>query len=367
MSRNQWIVLTVLGLGVAVVCGCLGAMVLFYLAGGYPAQTAAPVEPADTPAPRGTSTPTTPRVSALCQAGTQDYLGQIHPLLEEWDDAVEVADSTARIALSPIVRDLQGIKRDVEDVAVPDCARHGSGLLIDGMDSVIDSFIAFMSEESDSVVSRYFSEGCEGMTMGLQELTALAEGRIPGTPTATRTRVPPAPTATHVVSVAAPTNTRVIPVSTPLPPTPTRFAPSPTPGFLPAGSAMTVNNWEVRADRIVTADAMTAPYSGEVFKASGRWALIFMAVTNRGLRPDTFVAVGQFQVLDANGTRSDEDPVVSFIAQDLHGTDLAVDVNPDASAYVVAAYDISRESAWYALVPGILADTHTTPVLLQVP
>jgi hypothetical protein len=258
MTRNQWIVVTMLGLGVAVVCGCLGAMGLFYLTGSFPAQPASPVEPVDTPTPRATSTPTTPRVSALCQAATQDYLAQIQPLLEEWDDAVEVADSTARIALSPLVRDMQGIQRDVEDVTVPDCARHGSALLIDGMDSVIDSFIAFMGEESDSVVSLYVSSGYEGMTMGLEELAALAEGRIAETSTPVPTRVPPTATGTRAPSAAAPTNTRVIrtPTPTPGPPTPTSPpTPTRTPTQPPVGTrgnpvprgqgGLTPHGWQV--------------------------------------------------------------------------------------------------------------------------
>jgi hypothetical protein len=364
VSRNQWIVVAMLGIAVAVVCGALGAMALLYLTDSFTAQTAAPAEPVDTPTPRPTSTPTTPRVSALCQSQTQDYLAQIQPLLEEWDDAVAVANSTARIALSPMVRDLQGIQRDVEDVIVPDCARHGSALLTEGMDSIIDAFIAFMGDESDYVVGAKFDSGYDSILAGLEELTALAQGRILATATLIPTTVAPSPTRTRTPFVATPTNTRVVPVASP---TPTPIPPSPTPSFLPAGNVMTVNNWEVRVDRILTADSVTSPYSDDLYVASGRWALVFMTITNRGLRPDTFVAYGQLQVLDADGRRSDEDSVVSFIAQGLHGTDLGADVNPAATAYVVAAYDISRQSAWYALVPGILADSHTTPVLLQVP
>ena len=207
MSRNQWIVVTMLGLGVALVCGCLGTTALIYLTGSFPTPTAAAVEPLDTPTPRPTSTPTTPRVSALCQAATQDHLAQIQPLLEEWDDAVEVANSTARIALSPLVRDMQGIQHNVEDVTVPDCARHGSALLIEGMGSVIDSFIAFMGDEPDFVVSLYFSTGYEEMTRGVEELGALAEGRIPATSTAVPTRVPPSATRTPAPAAATPTST----------------------------------------------------------------------------------------------------------------------------------------------------------------
>jgi hypothetical protein len=81
MSRNQWIILAVLGLAVAMVFGCMGALALLYLTGSFPTQTAAPGQPVDTPAPRPSDTPTPPRASAVCQSLTQDYLADIQPLL----------------------------------------------------------------------------------------------------------------------------------------------------------------------------------------------------------------------------------------------------------------------------------------------
>jgi hypothetical protein len=264
MSRNRCIVVAILGLSLAVVCGCLGAIVLLRFTGTFPVQPASPAEPAHTPTARPTSTPTTPHVSALCQAGTQDYLSKIQPLVEEWDDAVEVANSTARIALSPMVREMQGIKRDVEDVPVPDCARHGSALLTEGMKTIIDAFIAFMGDESDSAVSGYFYAGYQLMSEGLDELAGLAQGRLPATNTPVPTRVPPSATSTRAASAAVPTNTRVIRTPTPAsgPPTPTYPPtatspppPTPTPTLPPLGTRanpvpreqthLAPNGWEI--------------------------------------------------------------------------------------------------------------------------
>jgi len=367
MSRNQWILVTMLGLAVAVVCGCLGAMALFYLTGSFPTETASSVEPVDTPTARPRSTPTTPRVSALCQAATQDYLARIQPLLEEWDDAVEVANSTARIALSPMVRDMQGIERDVEDVPVPDCARHGSALLIDGMDSIIDAFIAFMGDESEDTVGAKFESGFEQILAGVEELTALAQGRIPATETPAPTRVPPTPTATRALSVAAATNTRVIPISTPVPPTPTRPVLTPAPTHISASGTMTVDNWEIRVERIETTGTIASPYDDDMYKAAGRFALVFMAVTNRGLRPDTFVAFGTVGVQDAEGRQYEEDPVVGVMAMGIYNTEIGANINPDATEHVVVAYDISTQSAWYRLVPGSLADSYQGNIALSIP
>jgi hypothetical protein len=49
MSRNQWIVITVLGLAVAVVLGCFGGYVLTYLTQQPPAETPQAVQAVDTP------------------------------------------------------------------------------------------------------------------------------------------------------------------------------------------------------------------------------------------------------------------------------------------------------------------------------
>ena len=290
---------------------------------------------------------------------------QIQPLLEEWGDTVEVANSTARIALSSLVSNMQRIQREVEAVDSPDCARHANGLLTGGMDDVIDAFLAFMSNESDSVVSVQFSSGYVRILSGLEELTALAEGRIPATSTPVPTRVPPTPT--RVISAGVPTRTRVVPVSTPIPSTPTRLAPTKTATLIPVGGAMTVDNWEIRVERIETADTITSPYSDDLYKAAGRFALVFMAVTNRGLRPDTFVAFGTVDVQDAEGRRYDDDPVVGAIAMGIYNTDIGANINPDATKHVVAGYDISRQSAWYRLVPGSLADSYSGDIVLSIP
>ena len=367
MSRNQWIVVAILGLMVAIVLGSLGALGLLFLSEGFTSQSAAPVPPVDAPTPRPTSTPTTPRVSAVCQTLTQEYLAQIQPALEEWDDTVEVANSTARIALSPLVSDMKRIQRQVEAVDSPDCARHAKGLLTRGMDEVIDAFLAFMSDESDSVVSLLFSAGYEEMMRGLEELTALAEGRVPATSTPLPTRAPPTATRTRVISAAVATHTRVISISTPIPSTPTRLVPTQTATLIAASGTMTVDNWEIRVERIETADTITSPYSDDMYKAAGRFVLVFIAVTNRGLRPDTFVAFGTVDVQDAEGRQYEEDFVVGAIAMGIYNTDIGASINPDDTKHVVVAYDISQQSAWYRLVPGSLADSHSGNIALSIP
>jgi hypothetical protein len=117
--------------------------------------------------------------SALCSKETQDYLDRIEPLHDEFVDTAELADSTPRIALSPVIQDMQRIAREIEDQAAPDCAADARTQLIGGMDLVIDGYIGFMSEEDDEWVTRDINNGIHYMNKAIGELTDLALGKAP--------------------------------------------------------------------------------------------------------------------------------------------------------------------------------------------
>ncbi len=177
MSRQQWITLLALGVAVAMVFGCMGALVLLYLTGSLATETGTPVQAVDTAVPGPTIMPTPPRASEICQSVTQDYFAEIQPLLEDWQDTVEVANSTSRIALSPVVQDMQAIRRDIADVPVPDCAQDASGLLLIGLGDVVDSFLDFMADsETDSAIAQSMNMGLLEMTAAIDQLTSLTKG-----------------------------------------------------------------------------------------------------------------------------------------------------------------------------------------------
>jgi hypothetical protein len=79
---------------------CALVLVLFLMGCGTPGPIA-------TPAPTVTPTP------GCDPARTTTFLDDLEALLEEWDDTNALARSTARISLSPVIRDLQDIKRRV--------------------------------------------------------------------------------------------------------------------------------------------------------------------------------------------------------------------------------------------------------------
>ncbi len=92
-----------------------------------------------------------------------------------------------------------------------------------------------------------------------------------------------------------------------------------------------------------------------------------MEVTNRGLSPETFIAFGTLDVRDASGQRFEENNLASFYAQDLYGTDICAEINPDQTKHCVAVYDISQQSDFYMLIPGSLADPDAPRAILNVP
>jgi hypothetical protein len=142
----------------------------------------------------------------------------------------------------------------------------------------------------------------------------------------------------------------------------------PTPTPLPSGSPIIVDKWEIRVDRILTAERLESGYSDSLEKARGRFALVFMDVTNRGFSPRTFVGFGHIEILDATGRTYEEEALASAYAMDKYQTDIAADINPDETVHVVSVFDISERSDSYVLIPGLLAsESSARALLLSVP
>jgi hypothetical protein len=302
-----------------------------------PPVTSTPVPPAAFPP---TWTPT-PRASAECQNAALEYLRQIFPHINKYKDSMQLAGSTARIALSPVVQDMQEARRDIEQTVAPPCALPASKLLISSMNNTINALTEFMNGGSDSTVARYLAQSALELENATDQLLALSSGK-------------PTP---------VPKN---LPTATPLP----TLLPTLTP--LPAGNPVVINDsdgnpWQIKVTKVLVAATLKPTYSKSVEKAAGRFAIVFMEVTNRGLSPETFVAFGTLNVRDASGQRFEANDIASFYAQDLYGADICAEINPDGTKHCVAVYDISKQSDFYMLIPGSLADPNAPTVFLKVP
>jgi len=112
--------------------------------------TAEPTEIFNTP-----TVTSTPKPKVECpQEEVDAYLDEIEYTLEEWDDTYLIATSTSRMSLAPIISELQKIKRDVSRIDRPECANYINDIISVAMESDVSALISFLSQDSDSVVSK---------------------------------------------------------------------------------------------------------------------------------------------------------------------------------------------------------------------
>ena len=106
----------------------------------------------------GTSAPSGPTQTPdpCSPTEVQKYIDAIDDVERRFDDAYTLANSTARGSLSPVIGELQAIRRDAEDLDVPSCAEKARDNLVIYMDAVIEGFLLFLSNESDEKVGSQF-------------------------------------------------------------------------------------------------------------------------------------------------------------------------------------------------------------------
>jgi hypothetical protein len=126
------------------------------------------------------------------------------------------------------------------------------------------------------------------------------------------------------------------------------------------GSVLAVGDWEVTVDRVEIAESLSSYDGDEFIKPVGRFALVFMTATNRGLRPESLF-MDDARIVDAEGDSFRPDGIGSIYASSLDCDIAAFRVNPDASACMVTAFDISEQSSFYVFLIG------TERTLLVVP
>jgi hypothetical protein len=167
---------------------------------------------------------------------------------------------------------------------------------------------------------------------------------------------PPPPTE---IAEASPSDT---PRPTPtLAPTPTP-AQAPTATPLPPRSPLSTNSWGVRVDRVEMATTLSSPAGDKTVQATGRFALVFLTVTNQGFGARTLHA-SSVHIKDAEGNRYLNNDLASAYASTADCLDFALDINPGESVCMVTAIDISAQGNYYVLsLQG--ADDY---VLLNVP
>lgn len=118
----------------------------------------------------------------ICRAQIRSYITELAPLMEDWDNAIKVAGATSRIALGGQVQRLQSIRRNVAAVKPPVCAQSVHQNLVELLDLAIQGFLAFMSQEPEADVSRYFERSRIRMEVYTEQIQELLQKRMPESP-----------------------------------------------------------------------------------------------------------------------------------------------------------------------------------------
>jgi hypothetical protein len=214
-----------IGLGIAILFGLLGWGVLGIfvwpmLQDQLPTTSETGAEVATLPTVAPTETPIPLVLDDLCPPDQREqFLEQSDRLLIEFVDAYELASSTSRIALSPVVGKMQELYRQIEELDATACGELAQSQMLAGARAAIDAFLAFMQQKPDRTVSEFLLTAESQLLMAKATLSLLQlEPGYGLTPTAT-----PSPIPTKTPRPIPPTNTPVV-ESTPFADSECRFA-----------------------------------------------------------------------------------------------------------------------------------------------
>jgi hypothetical protein len=123
----------------------LGAMAVGTIVRMIPIPLLRPTVIAATPIP---VVPTAPSVLLVCKTSDGNLaVDRLKQFKSEWDDASDLAFSTARVALNGPVGQLQRVQREVQIVTWPNCAIPTQTALLEGMNATIEGFLGFMQAD----------------------------------------------------------------------------------------------------------------------------------------------------------------------------------------------------------------------------
>lgn len=276
--------------------------------------------------------------SYSCQGATFEYISDIEPYITRFGDTAEVAGATARIALAPMILELQSIFREYERINPPNCAFPAVELIDVGLQDVIDGFIDFAAESEHSALSN-LERGFDGIFDGFDQLLALSEGWA--TPAARRL-------ATRSVVVR---ETVAVGIQT-------IFAPTETP--LPVGSVLTFEDslggmWALSVQRVDIAEKFSSVIdlgTGEQIEtgrevAAGKFAVVILSVTNVGTSTENVVEF--MHLRDEQGEIYIENFIASSYAERDYGLGAFSD---DPTSYIHPGDTVNRVKVFDVPVSG---------------
>lgn len=128
--------------------------------------------PTPVPTPVPTSTPDPCPAAELASQVTA-----IRHIVDDFDGIVKLAEKTARVSLSPLVRDLQTTQAKLRDLKLLGCAEPTRDAILSYMSESIAGFLSFMANERDVTVNAHMSAASRLKVLALASLDSLARER----------------------------------------------------------------------------------------------------------------------------------------------------------------------------------------------
>ena len=314
----------------------------------------------------------TPRIES---ENVQEYIDNMFDAMLDCQTALlDAAVATEMLSIDPYFMLTDSWKNDMRTVAIDlnRCADKMENIndIPSGMDAVhskaldvaseIHTAMGYQSSSIDYIERGDFENALENTTLMSEHMIALGDKLFDlGDAFGDHTEkiIPLSPIEINPIILTPQPTYTPIPTKTPVP--------TATP--LPAGSVINMKGWQVQVVRVEILDEIV--FYDQVRRAEGRLALLFLSVTNIGTQTESFIGTHGFvDIVDANSRRFEEDSVASFEAQVMYNQEMeGSSIDPGETRNVIVVYDISEQSDYYLLVPGILAGEFSGKVLLDVP
>lgn len=114
-----------------------------------------------------------------CSMQSAEYLAKLEELLVRWDDANSVAGSSSRLSLGSSIPPLQQIRREVNTLTPPECAKNIQALSVAYMDTTINLYLSFMAQKPDEEVNAQAQESKQALEQFIEERRKLQAGEEP--------------------------------------------------------------------------------------------------------------------------------------------------------------------------------------------
>jgi len=141
-----------------------------------------------------TPTPTlTPEYDPCASENLPDEVEKVHKIMREFDDTALLASNTPLDQLNPTILELQRVRRETEDLAVPPCLSTLKQYQLAHMNTVINTLLGFLSGAEAETLNQGIVEAREQhdqYTLELANLLGLTVVSAP-TPAPTQATFPP--------------------------------------------------------------------------------------------------------------------------------------------------------------------------------